>query len=40
VSESPAPRKMRIRNAALGWATVALAFYFGIMALFVLRSHH
>jgi len=33
-------RKLRIRNAALGLATVALAFYFGFMALLVFRSHH
>jgi hypothetical protein len=33
-------RKLRIRNAALGLATLALAFYFGIIALLVFRSHH
>ncbi len=33
-------RRLRIRNAALGLATVALAFYFGIIALLVFRSHH
>jgi hypothetical protein len=33
-------RRMRIRNAALGLATVALAFYFGFIALLVFRSHH
>jgi hypothetical protein len=33
-------RKLQIRNAALGLATVALAFYFGIIALFIVRSHH
>jgi hypothetical protein len=32
--------KLRIRNTALGLTTVALAFYFGIMALLVYRSHH
>jgi hypothetical protein len=30
----------RIRNAALGLTTVALAFYFGFIALLVFRSHH
>jgi hypothetical protein len=40
VSDAPAPRKSQIRYAALGLATVALAFYFGIIALFILRSHH
>jgi hypothetical protein len=34
------PRRRRIRNAALGLATVALAFYAGIIALLVFRSHH
>jgi hypothetical protein len=34
------PLKVRIRNAALGLTTVALAFYFGIIALLVYRSHH
>jgi hypothetical protein len=33
-------RKLRIRNAALGLATVALAFYFGFIALLIFRSHH
>ncbi|HEY2465553.1 MAG TPA: hypothetical protein VGI32_15945 [Steroidobacteraceae bacterium] len=33
-------RKLRIRNAALGLATLALVFYFGFIALLVLRSHH
>jgi hypothetical protein len=33
-------RKLRIRNAALGLATLALAFYFGFIALLVFRSHH
>jgi hypothetical protein len=40
VSAAPGPRKLRIRHAALGLATVALAFYFGIIALFIIRSHH
>ena len=35
-----ASMRRRIRNSALGLATVALAFYFGIMALLVYRSHH
>jgi hypothetical protein len=34
------PRRLRIRNAALGLATVALAFYFGIIALLIFRGHH
>jgi len=33
-------RKLRIRHAALGLATLALAFYFGFIALLVFRSHH
>jgi hypothetical protein len=33
-------RRLRIRNAALGLATLALAFYFGFIALLVFRSHH
>ncbi len=33
-------RKLRIRNAALGLAVLALAFYFGFIALLVFRSHH
>ena len=33
-------RKSRIRNAALGLATLALAFYFGFIALLIFRSHH
>jgi hypothetical protein len=33
-------RKLRVRNAALGLATVALALYFGFIALLVFRSHH
>jgi hypothetical protein len=33
-------RKLRVRNAALGLATLALAFYFGIIALLIFRSHH
>jgi hypothetical protein len=34
------PNRRRIRNAALGLMTVALAVYFGFMALLVLRSRH
>ena len=33
-------RKMRVRHAALGLATLALAFYFGFIALLIFRSHH
>ncbi|HXP65443.1 MAG TPA: hypothetical protein VN815_08220 [Steroidobacteraceae bacterium] len=33
-------RRLRIRNAALGLATVAIAFYLGFIALLVFRSHH
>jgi hypothetical protein len=33
-------RRLRIRNAAIGLATVALAFYFGIIAILIFRSHH
>jgi hypothetical protein len=33
-------RKWRIRSAALALAALALAFYFGFIALLVLRSHH
>ncbi|HSZ07296.1 MAG TPA: hypothetical protein VK794_02085 [Steroidobacteraceae bacterium] len=38
--KAESPRKLKIRNAALGLATVALAFYFGFIALLVFRSHH
>jgi hypothetical protein len=30
----------RIRNLSLGLASVALAFYFGIITLLIYRSHH
>jgi hypothetical protein len=40
VSASQDSRRLRIRNAALGLATVALAFYCGFIALLVFRSHH
>jgi hypothetical protein len=32
--------KRRIRYSALGLMTLALAFYFGFIALLVFRSHH
>ncbi len=31
--------KRRIRNGVLGLASLALAFYFGFIALLVYRSH-
>jgi hypothetical protein len=34
------PTRKRIRNGALGLLTVALAFYFGFIAMLVFRSHH
>jgi hypothetical protein len=40
VNAAENPRRLRIRNAALGLATLALAFYFGFIALLVFRSHH
>ena len=40
VSTAQDARKLRIRNAALGLATLALAFYFGFIALLIFRSHH
>ena len=40
VRRSQDSRKLRIRHAALGLATLALAFYFGIIALLIFRSHH
>jgi hypothetical protein len=33
-------RKLRIKKAALALGVLALAFYFGFIALLVLRSHH
>jgi hypothetical protein len=33
-------RKLRIRHAALGLATLALAFYLGFIALLIFRSRH
>ena len=35
-----AAQKRRVRNGALGLGLVALAFYLGIIALLVYRSHH
>jgi hypothetical protein len=35
-----ASMKRRVRNGALGLGVVALAFYFGFIALLVLHSHH
>lgn len=32
--------KRRIRNGALGLGVVAVALYFGFMALLVYRGHH
>lgn len=32
--------RRRIRKGALGLASLALAFYFGFIALLVYRSHH
>jgi hypothetical protein len=32
--------RRRIRRGAFGLMSVALAFYFGFMALLVYRSHH
>jgi hypothetical protein len=37
---TPDARKLRVRHAALGLATLALAFYFGFIALLIFRSHH
>jgi hypothetical protein len=34
------PLKLKIRHSAIGLTAVALAFYFGIIALLVLRGHH
>jgi hypothetical protein len=35
-----AGERRRIRNGALGLASLALAFYLGFIVLLVLRSHH
>ena len=34
------PIRRRIRNGALGLMCLALAFYFGFIALLIYRSHH
>jgi hypothetical protein len=34
------PVRRRIRNGALGLMSLALAFYFGFIALLIYRSHH
>jgi len=34
------PQRRRIRNAVIALSAVALAFYFGFIALAVLRSRH
>jgi uncharacterized membrane protein (DUF485 family) len=33
-------QRRRIRNAVIGLTSVALAFYFGFIALAIFRSHH
>ncbi len=40
VPGSGSPSNRRIRNLALGLMSLALAFYFGFIALTVYRSHH
>jgi hypothetical protein len=40
MSAASSPGSRRIRNSALGLVAVALAFYFGIIALLIYRSHH
>jgi hypothetical protein len=32
--------RRRIRNGALGLMSLALAFYFGIIAILIYRGHH
>ena len=32
--------RRRVRNGALGLLSLALAFYFGFIALLIYRSHH
>jgi len=34
------PDRRKIRNSALGLLSVALAFYFGIIAILIYRGHH
>jgi hypothetical protein len=41
MSATVTPRgRKRIRYSAIGLSAVALAFYFGFIALLVFRSHH
>ncbi|MGO9930595.1 MAG: hypothetical protein ACLPV8_02115 [Steroidobacteraceae bacterium] len=40
MSAAENPRRRRIRNAVIGLASLALAFYFGFIALAVFRSKH
>jgi hypothetical protein len=40
VSGTDSQAARRIRNSALGLLAVVLAFYFGIIALLIYRSHH
>jgi hypothetical protein len=40
MSEADTQTARRIRNSALGLLAVVLAFYFGIIALLIYRSHH
>jgi hypothetical protein len=43
VTETEAKRpsvRRRIRNGALGLMSLALAFYFGIIAILIYRGHH
>jgi hypothetical protein len=35
-----ASMRRRVRNGALGLATLALVFYFGFIALLIHHSHH
>ena len=39
MSDNAQQVKRRVRNAALGWMSVALALYFGFIALSIYRSH-
>jgi VIT1/CCC1 family predicted Fe2+/Mn2+ transporter len=40
MSSSESQRRRSIRNAVIGLAAAALAFYFGFIALAVFRSQH
>jgi hypothetical protein len=40
MSQADSHSARRIRNSALGLLVVVLAFYFGIIALLIYRSHH